>query len=633
MQPSRPWKTLRARTLFGAGALGIIGLVVFATVSGGMSDSREVGALETIPDRFTKVVLHEPPPELPSQFSAEEAQDVSQDPNMRKAQAENAGLEGLLQDLSALESTSGGSDVFDVGKGRGQLRAPKGTQFGSGGLGSQGLGLAAKGRGTGTSSHGAGTSSRASSSTVRALPEVRTGTEHYTEYGVNEMTVTDQDRLSTFAIDVDTASYAVSRSKLNRGRLPPESAVRVEEFVNYFAYEYSGPTDSAPFAVHMEAAPSPWDASRHVLRVGVKGKEYTAGDRKPAHLTFLVDVSGSMSSANKIGLVKQSLHDMVSNLMPQDTVAIATYAGATQVILQPTPVVQASVIIQAIDSLRTGGGTHMSTGMELAYRLASESYVAGAENRVVVLSDGDANIGRTSHTEILDTVKDYSERGITLTTVGFGMGNYKDTMMERLANEGDGNYFYIDSRSEAKKVFGQELAGTIITIAKDVKIQVEFNPEAVYAYRLIGYENRDIADRDFRNDAVNAGEIGSGHRVTALYEVVLTDARDLELATVRLRAKEPGPDSPAREWSTTFEASRLHSEFAAASNDFRLAIGTATFAELLRGSPYVAEVSYSDVWRIVDNAVSATNAQGQELLQLVETAGKLSGQPIQVASR
>jgi Ca-activated chloride channel family protein len=462
-------------------------------------------------------------------------------------------------------------------------------------------------------------------------------TEAFTHYGVNDMTLVEGDRFSTFSVDVDTASYSIARRKLREGWMPQTASVRVEEFVNSMDYDYEAPdwgsNDGAPFAVHMESAPSPWQGNHHVLRVGVQGKEIPAGARKPVHLTFLVDTSGSMSSADKLGLAKGALHELVGNLGEEDTVAIATYAGESRVVLEPTSALRQASIHRAIEELSSGGGTHMDSGMNLAYQLASESYLHGAENRVVVLSDGDANIGRTTHEEILRTVQHHAEEGITLTTVGFGMGNYKDTMMEQLANKGDGNYFYVDSMAEAEKVFGEDLSGTITTIAKDVKIQVEFNPEAVIAYRLIGYENRDIADKDFRNDRVDAGEIGSGHAVTALYDVVLKDdAPSMELATVRLRAKKPGPDSAAKEWATVMDGELMHAELASSSQDFRIALAAASFAELLRGSPYMVEVSYADVWNLANGATRSTD-EDTELLGLIATAAQLSGERGPLATR
>ena len=365
----------------------------------------------------------------------------------------------------------------------------------------------------------------------------------------------------------------------------------------------------------------------------LQGRELV-GERKPVHLTFLVDVSGSMSSPDKLGLAKRALHELVDNLGVEDTVALATYAGTERVVLEPTYTTQKDTIHSAIEGLQNGGGTSMGSGMELAYKMASEMYLHGAENRVIVLSDGDANIGRTSHDEILSTIEHYAEEGITLTTVGLGMGNYKDTMMEQLANKGDGNYFYIDSFKEAQKVFGQDLSGTIQTIAKDVKIQVEFDEDAVHAYRLIGYENRDIADKDFRNDQVDAGEVGSGHQVTAVYDVVLKDdasAKDT-IATVRLRAKKPGPDRPAKEYTWAVPVGEIHGTFSDASRDSRSAWAVATFAEKLRGSPHAAEISYTDIYRYAAGATDGTDDH-RELLQLIDRAAQLSGEGSPVAAR
>ncbi|MCP4804282.1 MAG: DUF3520 domain-containing protein [Proteobacteria bacterium] len=461
--------------------------------------------------------------------------------------------------------------------------------------------------------------------------------EGYTHYGINDMELAEKDRFSTFSIDVDTASYAISRRKLNEGWMPNTAGVRVEEFVNALHYDYDAPkagtNGGAPFNVHMEAAPSPFQHNHHILRVGVQGAEIDQSTRAPMHLTFLVDTSGSMNSPDKLGLAKTALHELVDNLGPEDTIALTTYAGSSTVVLPATGANKKAAIHAGIESLTSGGGTHMDSGMNLAYETASNSYLYGSENRVVVLSDGDANIGRTSHDEILRTIQHYAEEGITLSTIGFGMGNYQDTMMEQLANKGDGNYFYIDTAKEAQKVFGEDLAATTQVIAKDVKIQVEFNPDAVTAYRLIGYENRDIADVDFRNDRVDAGEIGSGHAVTALYDVVLRDdAKSQELATVRIRAKKPGPDSAAREWATLMDGELVQSEFTDASKDFRLAFATASFAELLRGSPYLAEVSYRDVLAIAQ-AASRGHDEDKELIGLIGTAGQLSGERGPVAGR
>ncbi|MFT4622356.1 MAG: Ca-activated chloride channel family protein [Myxococcota bacterium] len=463
--------------------------------------------------------------------------------------------------------------------------------------------------------------------------ELASNTEQYTDYGVNELVLTEHDAQSTFAVDVDTASYTIARSKLDAGRIPEQAAVRVEEFVNYLPYDYASPRwdASAPFAVHLEAAPSPFTPNRHVLRVGVKGRE-SSPDRRPAHLTFLVDTSCSMSSADKLGLAQEALHTLVDNLGIEDTVALATYAGSTSKVLDPTPVTRKGAIHAAIDRLASSGGTAMASGMDLAYDMADAAYLPGGINRVIVLSDGDANIGPASHDQILSNIRQYADKGITMTTIGLGSGNYKDTMMEQLANKGDGNYFYIDSIREADRVFGSHIGGTLDLIARDVKIQVEFDPDAVRAYRLIGYENRDIADQDFRNDKVDAGEIGAGHAVTALYEVVLRDGADAaDLATVRIRAKRPGPDVPAREWHTGFERDAMAPTFASSHPDLQVAFAAATFAELLRGSPHVSEVSYADVEALLRSA-ERTHDEDADLLRMVQTAGQLSGESLHLTA-
>ena len=275
--------------------------------------------------------------------------------------------------------------------------------------------------------------------------------EDYQNYGTNPMVDTSEDHLSTFAIDVDTASYAIARRKINEGHVPPANAVRVEEFVNYFKYEYAGPTNGAPFAVHMDMAPSPFSRGKNILRVGVQGKKLAISERKPSHLVFLVDVSGSMSSPDKLGLAKRALRVLVDNLKDSDTVALVTYAGNTRVVLEPTGVSNKATIMSAIEDLTSGGSTAMASGIELSYQLAAKNLSSKSESRVIVLSDGDANVGKTNHKDILGMISGKVKEGVTLTTIGFGMGNYKDTMMEQLANKGNGNYFYVDSSSDEAK--------------------------------------------------------------------------------------------------------------------------------------------------------------------------------------
>lgn len=447
-------------------------------------------------------------------------------------------------------------------------------------------------------------------------------TEGYKNYGVNDMTATSEDNLSTFSIDVDTGSYTIARRKLQSGQTPPASSVRVEEFVNYFRYDYPDP-DSGPFAVHMEGAPSPFDSTgkRKILRIGVQGDRISRTERKPVHLTFLVDVSGSMSSRDKLGLAKKSLEVLTKNLREGDTVAIATYAGRVAEILPPTGVENRGRIMTALDSLESGGSTAMNSGLELAYKLALKNFQRDHVNRVIVLSDGDANVGPSSHRDILKRIEHFVDEGVTLSTIGFGMGNYKDTMMEQLANKGNGNYYYIDSMDEARKVFGEQVNGTLQVIAKDVKIQVEFDEDRVESYRLIGYENRDIADKDFRNDAVDAGEIGAGHTVTALYELVLKDGADGKLGTVRVRHKEP-QGAKAKEQAFHLSSGDMREDLREASKDFQFAVAVAGFAEILRDSPYAEHINLALVKELAQGATLSGQADRQEFIDLVELASR-----------
>jgi Ca-activated chloride channel family protein len=456
-------------------------------------------------------------------------------------------------------------------------------------------------------------------------PEIRadlTTSEEYTDHGVNPFTMVTEDALSTFSIDVDTASYALSRRKLENGSLPAFQAVRVEEFVNYLDYDYAGPTEG-PFAVHMEAMPDPFRDGRHILRVGVQAYDVPEDERQPVHLTFLVDVSGSMSSPDKLGMAKDAMKMMLDQLDKDDTVALATYAGRTARVLEPISAAEKSRIMRAIDGLNSSGSTAMSAGIDIAYDMASESFVKGHENRVIILSDGDANVGNTSWDQMLSQIKGHADKGVTLSTIGLGMGNYKDTLMEQLANKGDGNNFYIDSREQAERVFVDQVGGTMLTVARDTKIQVEFNDDSVEAYRLIGYENRDIADVDFRNDRVDAGEVGSGHNVTALYEVILKDGYSRDLATVRLRWEKPGADGEATERDYRFSSRDLKETPLLASSSTRLAYSAATFAEVLRQSPHAAEISLSELASFAKRASRAGEKDDNELVDLIRRADKL----------
>ncbi len=459
----------------------------------------------------------------------------------------------------------------------------------------------------------------ASYDAVMASPapfEQAPNTEAYATYGVNPFVDAAQDRFSTFAIDVDTASYAISRRKLSEGALPPKDAVRVEEFVNAFDYGYDAPTDG-PFAVHFAAAPSPYAAGHHLLRVALQSKRPTATSRPPAHLVYLVDTSGSMQSEDKIGLVKESLRLLTQNLRPGDTVAICTYAGDTREVLAPTGIEDRGKILAALDDLTAGGGTAMSSGFDTAYALASRTLKKGEINRVVVLSDGDANIGPASHDEILKRIAQYKDQGITLSTVGFGNGNYKDTMMEQLADKGDGNYTYIDSSQQAHKAFVQNLDSMLEVVARDVKLQVELDPSVVKRYRLIGYENRDVADKDFRNDKVDGGEVGAGHSVTAVYDLELADgAQGKGLASVHVRYKAP-EGGQASERTFAMDPKDVYADLSDAPRSFRLATAITGFAETLRESPHAGGM---DVTLALAKKATTQSSDELELVALMEKA-------------
>ncbi len=468
-------------------------------------------------------------------------------------------------------------------------------------------------------------------------PEPVANTEQYTDYGVSPFVETSKDKLSTFAIDVDTASWSISRRKLREGAIPPKAAVRAEEFINSFEYGYAGPAHDAkaPFAVHFAAAPSPFDQAapqgsasgvrHHLVRVGIKGKHVQGAERVPVHLVYLVDTSGSMSSADKIGLAQKSLHLLTDSLKTGDTIALCTYAGSVREVLSPTGMNERQKIHAAIDQLTASGSTAMSSGLDLAYALAKKTAVKGHVNRVVVLSDGDANVGASSHEEILKQIEQYKNEGITLSTVGFGNGNYKDTMMEQLADKGDGNYSYIDDEKQARKVFVEQIDGLLQVIARDVKVQVEFDPQIVEKYRLVGYDNREVKDKDFRNDKVDGGEIGAGHSVTALYEVTMKagSASDRSPLTVRIRHKKPLGNEPATETAYPMAMSSFAKTFEAAEPSFRLSVAVMSFAEVLRESPYAKEWTLGKVESIAKGA-SVVPAEQTELLELIGRARSLS---------
>lgn len=446
----------------------------------------------------------------------------------------------------------------------------------------------------------------------------------FEEYGVNPFIDTRDDNLSTFAIDVDTGSYSVARRYINDGFLPPEGAVRVEEFVNYFDHQYDAPEDRS-FAIHLEAAPAPYGENEnyHLLRVGVQGYEVADEERPDAMLIFVIDTSGSMAAENRLGLVKESLHMLTDNLRPSDQIGIVVYGSRGRVILEPTAARNSWEIHRAIDRLEPEGSTNADEGLMLAYDLAEQYGVEGNINRLILTSDGVANVGPTT----ADAILRHATTGIQLSTFGYGMGNYNDVLMEQLADKGDGSYAYIDTLDEAERVFEDQLLSTILTIAKDAKIQVEFNPNVVESYRLIGYENRDVADADFRNDAVDAGEIGAGHSVTALYEVrFAAEANRNEAAvTARLRYADIIFSEEVVELAETMAIRDVYASMSEAPATFQLSAVVVEFAELLRGSYWARESSLDDVAIDARRIAKSFDEDGdvQEFTQIVSRAANL----------
>ena len=458
--------------------------------------------------------------------------------------------------------------------------------------------------------------------------------EAHHDWGKNPWVEASRDRLSTFAADVDTSSYTQARRALTEGALPVPASVRTEEFVNYFRYGFPAPAAGGPFAVVMDAAPSPLAPGRHILRVGVGTRANSTAERKPAHLVFLVDVSGSMGSADKLGLAQHALKVLTENLGPRDSVALVTYAGSTRVVLPATGMERRADILAAIDDLTAGGSTAMASGIDLAYEQAMKGLLPGAIARVIVLSDGDANVGPAGHEAHLRIIAERAKAGVTLSTIGFGTGNYKDHAMEQLANRGNGNSFYIDSAAAATKVFSEQLGATLEVVAKDAKLQVEFDPAVVARYRLLGYENRDIADAQFRDDTVDAGEIGAGHQVTAMYEVELTAGARLApapLGLVRIRHKAPEVGAADTATEATFAMTTPPApSFAAASADLRFAFAVAAFADVLRGAEDAQRWSLDEIAAIAREA-AGDDRDRSELLTLIGAARGLRGTPATVA--
>ena len=475
-------------------------------------------------------------------------------------------------------------------------------------------------------------------------PSSEFNTEAYDYISDNPFVLVAQDPRSTFSVDVDTASYAIVRRFLNEGRLPPKDAVRIEELINYFPYAYAPPTDGRPFAVHMDAVACPWKEGHRLVRIGIKGREIPPGQRPPSNLVFLLDVSGSMDAPNKLPLVKAAMRLLVEQLGPGDRVAIVVYAGSEGLALGPTRGSDKTAILSAIESLSPGGTTHGSAGIRLAYETAADGFIDGGVNRVILATDGDFNVGVTNQGDLVRLIEEKARGGVFLTALGFGMGNLKDSTLEKLADHGNGNYAYIDSLAEARKVLVEQAGGTLVTIAKDVKLQVEFNPRRVKAFRLIGYENRMLAHQDFNDDTKDAGDIGAGHTVTALYEIVppggavsvpgvdplkyqqaprpVEGPDSGELLTVKLRYKEPDGQRSSLVEAPLADAAQA---FAGSPDDLRFAASVAAFGMVLRDSPHKGR---ADLGQILDWAQASVGEDRgglrAEFLQLVEKARSLS---------
>lgn len=453
-----------------------------------------------------------------------------------------------------------------------------------------------------------------------------------------------QRPLSTFSIDVDVASYSNIRRFLNNGQTPPKDAVRIEEMVNYFNYDYLAPEKDMPFSVITEVSQAPWNLAHKLVHIGIQGKKIATENLPASNLVFLLDVSGSMSAANKLPLLKSAFSMLIDQLRAQDKVSIVVYAGAAGVVLKPTSGDKKEEILAALNNLEAGGSTAGGQGIKLAYKLARENFVDGGNNRIVLATDGDFNIGVSSNAGMERLIEQERESGVFLTVLGFGMGNYKDSKMEILADKGNGNYAYIDNILEAKKVLVTEFGGTMFTIAKDVKIQVEFNPALVKAYRLIGYENRKLNDEDFNDDKKDAGELGSGHTVTALYEIVPVGIEEYfagidplkyqeesklnkgingrELMTVKLRYK--APDGKKSELITT-TVNDSNTKLDQSSNNFRWAAAVAEFGMLLRDSEFKGKSNYLQVVSLAQGAKGEdVNGYRSEFLRLVQSGGLMA---------
>ncbi len=472
-------------------------------------------------------------------------------------------------------------------------------------------------------------------------PEQKENREAYDPIEENDFFQTLSQPQSTFAVDVDTASYSNVRRLIRSGVKPPKGAVRLEELVNYFPYDYKEPSDHSPFSVSSEIADCPWAAGHQLMRIALRGKSIDMANRKPCNIVFLLDVSGSMQSPDKLPLVKSAVKLLLGELKGDDRIAIAVYAGGSGLVLDSTPVSESKKILAALDKLEAGGSTNGGAGIQLAYKVASLNRMEGGVNRVVLCTDGDFNVGISSDSDLVDLIQREAKNGVYLSVLGFGEGNIRDSTMEKLADKGNGNYAYIDSLMEARKVLVQQASGTLVTIAKDVKIQVDFNPSHISAYRLLGYENRNLANEDFRDDKKDAGEIGAGHTVTAFYELIPVGSENLAdknrspefvdqkpsaasasntMLTVNLRYKQPDADE-AQEFQLRIAK---ESNVQPASPDFQFASSVLAYGMLLRESQYRGKANWEWVISTAkENTGKDPNGLRAEFIQLAMSASKL----------
>lgn len=474
--------------------------------------------------------------------------------------------------------------------------------------------------------------------------------ENYAHFEDNPLKRVSEHLVSTFSIDVDTGAYSNVRRILMSGRLPAQNAVRAEEMINYFNYAYPLPENRAtPFAVHREIGPSPWDKNTHLLHIGIKGYDVADENIPPANLVFLVDVSGSMQSANKLELLKSSLNLLTRRLEAEDSVSIVVYAGSSGVVLEPTTGDRKAEISAALEQLHAGGSTNGEAGIRLAYAMAEKAFIKDGINRVLLATDGDFNVGTTGIEQLKNLIEEKRKSGIALSTLGFGTGNYNDHLMEQLADIGNGNYAYIDTLNEARKVLVEELTSTMLTIAKDVKIQIEFNPALVSEYRLIGYENRTLKREDFNNDKVDAGEIGAGHNITAIYEISLSQGNgdkidplryqsetlpqknNDEIAFLKLRYKDPGQEkSELLTWK--IGKSEIKHKLAENSETYRFSAAVAAFAQNLRGGEQLNHFSYADIRMLARDSRGADEfGYRNDFVNLVKLAEAVSTPEKQVS--